>query len=296
VLEAAQALDEPVRPTAAKKTKGKAKGKALMKPKRPCSVDGCVTLTARYGLCSRHGGADKCKVDGCLKVDRGNGFCTTHDPEGVKVIEKVCKVENCGEKSSRWGLCVKHGGVAKCKKVGCSKNAQGCGHCAAHGGGYRCKVENCTKYNQGGGFCMAHGGRGKKKACKIEGCGIVANLFGLCLEHGGVDPRPDSEVVPLAVVQAMMQCTNPPARPISMPAPAEEPSRGPEPEVSASITPPPRSASAPEEPFERRDDFNATPIAHPPVAALTAVGSQSTESSAPAFISEAPTSQLKEEV
>ena len=170
VLEAAQALGEPLRPEVAgrvtKKTRGKARRKVPLKPRRPCSVEGCETLTARYGLCSKHGGADKCTVDGCLKVDRGNGFCTSHDPRGVKVIEKVCKIEDCNEKSARWGLCTKHGGVAKCKKVGCSKNAQGCGFCAAHGGGYRCKVQDCTKYNQGGGYCMAHGGRGKRKRVK----------------------------------------------------------------------------------------------------------------------------------
>ena len=56
---------------------------------------------------------------------------------------------------------------------------------------------------------MAHGGRGKKKACKIEGCGVVANLFSLCVEHGGTDPMPDSEVVPLAVVQAIMNGEDP---------------------------------------------------------------------------------------
>ena len=190
VLEAAQALGEPSKPKSKPRYtyKNKYKKKIVKRPQKPCKVEGCEILTARYGLCSQHGGATKCKVELCFKVDRGAGFCTQHDPTGAQVLAKECKIDDCMAESTRWGLCPEHGGVAKCKWERCTKNAQGCGYCAAHGGGYRCKFEGCMKYNQGGVYCMAHGGRGKKKPCKVVGCGVIANLFGLCVEHGGIDP------------------------------------------------------------------------------------------------------------
>ena len=74
--------------------------------KRPCSVDGCSTTSARKGLCTKHGG--------------GYGECT---------------IKGCSSKMvSKLETCYKHGGYGYCAHVsGCSTPAiKAKGNCAKH--------------------------------------------------------------------------------------------------------------------------------------------------------------------
>ncbi len=51
---------------------------------------------------------------------------------GVGGKRKPCSVEGCTTLAHRWGLCSKHGGVARCSEEGCDKQAVKGGLCKVH--------------------------------------------------------------------------------------------------------------------------------------------------------------------
>ena len=46
--------------------------------RKPCSVEHCNMLAARWGLCGKHGGSSRCREEGCDKVAVSGGLCIAH--------------------------------------------------------------------------------------------------------------------------------------------------------------------------------------------------------------------------
>ena len=53
-------------------------GSAPKRIKKSCSVEGCCTLAALRGLCSKHGGYTGCREEGCSKRASSGGLCKAH--------------------------------------------------------------------------------------------------------------------------------------------------------------------------------------------------------------------------
>ena len=56
------------------------RGSAWQRPR--CSVEGCATLSQRWGLCSKHGGFTRCSEEGCDKQAQKDGLCIAHGGGG----------------------------------------------------------------------------------------------------------------------------------------------------------------------------------------------------------------------
>ena len=75
--------------------------------KKPCSVAGCTTTSAREGLCAKHGGhRDECVFGGCTNQRVGTKWhtCTTHGGRGYCAYSLECLTP-----ALKWGgNCTKH--------------------------------------------------------------------------------------------------------------------------------------------------------------------------------------------
>ena len=89
-----------------------------------CNVRGCSTLAViGWGLCMKHGGYTRCSKEGCTKnaLDSQGGMCWIHGPGN----RKGCSIEGCDKVANKWGLCRRHGGIARCSEEGCEKACLG---------------------------------------------------------------------------------------------------------------------------------------------------------------------------
>jgi hypothetical protein len=59
--------------------------------RKPCSVEGCSTLSQQRGLCGKHGGRAGCREEGCTKAAVSGGLCFAHGGDN----SKPCSVEGC---------------------------------------------------------------------------------------------------------------------------------------------------------------------------------------------------------
>ena len=105
-----------------------------------CNTAKCSSLAQKYGMCKRHGGADKCITLGCTSNARAR------------------KGERGGVARK---LCFKHGGKRICLEKGCETTVQARGRlCTKHGANGICSAEVCNSNVHVRGLCRKHSGYG----------------------------------------------------------------------------------------------------------------------------------------
>eukprot|EP00729_Bicosta_minor_P019574 gene19574-biopygen9469 len=133
-----------------------------------CRIEGCKTLARSRGRCSKHGANGWCKSDGCTTpaFSGSEPHCHMHGGGKKKKPNKPCSVAGCTTRSTRRGLCWKHGGRSdKCWIPGCTNRKYGVLKiCQKHGGsGYCLHPSGCiTPALKYGANCWKHTKKEKK--------------------------------------------------------------------------------------------------------------------------------------
>jgi len=111
------------------------------KVSKPCSVEGCINMALRKGVCWRHGAKElvnrkRCGFEGgCTNRAVKYGICWIH---GAKEFKEQCGIEGCTNFAVRKGVCKRHGAQnevrVRCSFEGCKNlsKTKSRGLCAHH--------------------------------------------------------------------------------------------------------------------------------------------------------------------